>query len=283
VARHLHDARRMTAPVISRLVGIVPTYREGPLAASAINSILPHVDNVVVFDGPVGGGTDAGYETNLREFRKNPRVIIRHGEWKTEAAKRNAMLEYTRRMPTPCWAVYLDADEIFIGAEYVRDLIWAAHVNAPEGQEPTAIPIHITEVDSSVGRIHRLIRMDRLERHVLSMSQLKFFDQETLAVFPVIPVWRPGEPVTEHARPPMQGEPHIHHRSYYRPIDRGKFRLHAQEVDDFNDELLKLGIRPDVPGSMPVHQDPGFIVATEQDAPPQPPADPFGILGGNEQ
>lgn len=265
---------------IARLLGIVPTYREGPLAASAIRSILPHVDNVVVFDGPVGDATDAGHATDLREFRKDSRVIIRTGSWTTEADKRNAMVDYTRRMPTPTWAVYLDADEIFIGAEYIRDLIWAAIVNAPEGQEPTAIPVHITEVDSSVGRIHRLIRMDMLERHVLSMSQLKFIGQETLAVFPVIPVWRPGEPITAFARPPMQGEPHIHHRAYYRPPRRGEYRLHAVEVDDFNEELKRLGINPEVPGSMPVQQDPGFIVAREQDAPPPLP-DPYGILGGD--
>jgi hypothetical protein len=259
--------------VIGRLVGIVATYREGPLAASAIRSILPHVDNVVVFEGPVGDGTDApdAYETDLTAFRKNSRVIIQYGKWQTDADKRNAMLAYTRRMPTPTWAVYLDADEVFIGAEYIRDLIWAAHVNAPDGQRVTAIPVHTTEVDSSVGRIHRLIRMDALERHVLSMSQLKFFDQETLAVFPVIPVWRPGEPVTEFARPPMQGEPHIHHRSYYRPTDRGRLRLHVQEVDDFNAALLE-------PQGFP-RQEVQAVEPAAADLPPQQPiADPFGIL-----
>lgn len=255
---------------IGRLVGIVPTFREGPLAASAIRSLLPAVDNVLVFEGAVGEAPDEGYETELGEFKKNSRVIVRHGVWPGEAAKRNAMLDYTRRFPTPTWGVYLDADEIFLGVEYVRDLIWAAKVNAVEGNEVTAIPIHITEVDSSVGRIHRLIRLDMLERHLLSMSQLKFFGSDIVATFPVIPVWRPGEQVTEHARPPMQGEPHIHHRSYYRPPKRGEYRLHAAEVDDFERLVIEAKdagiVSRDTPvGSVPILQDRGFIVAREHD------------------
>lgn len=252
---------------VARLVGIVPTFREGPLAASAIRSLLPHVDNVLVCEGPVGDAPADGHETDLAEFRKNPRVIVKHGEWQGEAAKRNAMLEYTRRMPAPTWGVYLDADEIFLGAEYIRDLIWAAEVNAEEGREVTAIPVRITEVDSSVGHIHRLIRLDMLERHVLSMSQLQFAGSPIVATFPLIPLWKPGEPISAHARPPMQGEPHIHHRSYYRPPKRGEFRLHAAEVDDFHElerkALTELGITPSHPGFTPVHQDPGFIVARE--------------------
>lgn len=271
---------------ISRLVGIVPTYREGPLAASAIRSLLPHVDNVVVFEGAIGDAPEDGYPTELKEFSKNSRVIVKHGRWAGEAAKRNAMLEYTRRMPTPTWGVYLDADEIFIGAEYVRDLIWAAEVNAMEGRAVTAIPIRITEVDSSVGQVHRIIRLDLLERHVLSMSQLQFKDsQGIVATFPLLPVWRPGEEWDEHHRPPMQGEPHIHHRAYYRPPKRGEYRLHATEVEEFRElereSAERLGIRTNYAG-IPVHQDPGFIVAHERDADADEIAagkrDPFGIL-----
>lgn len=269
--------------MIGRLVGIVPTFREGPLAASAIHSLLPHVDNVVVFEGPVGHApADAGHETQLREFRKNPRVILRAGEWKTEADKRNAMLAYTRKFPSPTWAIYLDADEVMVGAQYVRDYIWAAHTHMQEGHDPTALPIHVQEIDGSVGRIHRIIRMDMLERHVLSMSQLQFMNQSVTAVFPDVPVWRPGEPIrvegNEYKGPPLLGTPFIHHRSYLRPPRRGEYRLHAAEVDDFNAELQRLGIKPEQ--GIPVNQDPGFIVAREQDAPPEQTADPFGLLRG---
>lgn len=257
-------------PTIGRLVGIVPTYREGQLAAAAIRSILPHVDTVIVFEGPVGDATDEGYETDLREFGRNQRVVIRHGAWGVEADKRNAMLEYTRRLPKPTWGLYVDADEVFVGAEYVRDYIWAAQVRN-ENESVTALPVNITEVDGSVGRIHRIIRLDMLERHVLSMSQLQFFGQSFVAVFPVVPVWRPGEPVrvedNEYKGPPLLGTPSIHHRPYYRPPRRGEYRLHAEEIADFNEDLRRLGIKPEAPGMVPVHQDPGFIVAREQEAP----------------
>lgn len=228
------------------LVGIVPTYNEGPLAATAIHSIMDACDTVVVYEGPVGEAPNAGEQTLLDEFKRTPKVIVKHGEWKNETQKRNAMLDFTRRLPTPTWGLYLDADEVFIGAEYVRDYIWAACHNAPEGNETTAIPVMITEVDYSVARAHRLLRLDRLECHLLSMSQLRFFRSNVVPTFPLVHVWRPGDDVTGDAHPPMQGEPHIHHRSYYRPPLRGEFRLHKGEVADWNDmerdALQRLGI-----------------------------------------
>lgn len=258
------------------LVGIVPTYREGPLAMSAINSIAGSCNAVVVFEGPIGDAPLSGTETYFPK-RMPPNVIVRRGQWKNEVHKRNAMLDFTRRYPTPTWGVYLDADEIMIGAEWLADMIYAASGNVPEDESPATIPLLITEVDSSVGRIHRLIRLDLLERHVLSMSQLKFYGSDVVPTFPLLPVWRPGETVTEFARPPMQGEPHIHHRSYYRPRVRTDFRMHKEEIEEFAklEADAKLGIK--VPGMIPVQQDPGFIVASEQGEAP-PPFDPFGLL-----
>lgn len=263
---------------IGRLVGIVPTYREGDLAAGAIRSVLPHVDSVIVFEGPVGDAPDTGDDTNLTEFRKAG-VIVRRSEWATEADKRNAMLEYTRRLPTPTWGVYVDADEVLIGGEYIREYIWAAEQRAEPGREASALPLLISEVDGSIGRVHRVIRLDLLERHVLSMSQLQFKGQSVVATFPVVPVWRPGEPITAdeyggYRGPILSGTPHLHHRAYYRPPVRADYRLHAQEIADFDTQF---GIKSN---AVPVQQDPGFIVATERDAPPPTINDPFGILGG---
>lgn len=262
---------------IGRLVGLVPTYNEGALAAGAIRSLLPHVDNVIVYEGPVGDAPATGDPTDLTEFRRNSRVVVTVGDWETEAGKRNEMLRSTRRMPTPTWGVYLDADEVFVGAEYLREYIWAAEQRAEPGRDTSALPVLISEVDGSVGRVHRIIRLDLLDRHVLSMSQLQFKGQEVIATFPVIPVWRPHEPITAdeyggYRGPILTGTPHIHHRAYYRPPRRGEYRLHAQEIKDFDEQF---GIKSN---AVPVHQDPGFIVAHEQDAPP--PFDPFNILGG---
>src|SRR5438309_10354057 len=117
------------------------------------------------------------------------------------------MLQATRRYPAPVWGVYLDADEILTDAEYVPEMIWAAEQQAEDGNDAASIPMLIQEVDSSVGKVHRIFRLDRLEAHVLSMSQFKFFGQDFVVTLPLIPQWRPGQTVTETSRPPMQGEP----------------------------------------------------------------------------
>lgn len=244
----------------------MPTYREGPLAASAVQSLLPHVDTVLVYDGPVGEPHTDGEVTDRRAIAKNARAVIKYGQWKTEADKRNEMLSYTRRLPKPTWGVYLDADETFIGAQYIRDYIWAATVNRPD-ETVAALPVLITEVDGSVGRAHRIIRLDLLGRHVLSMSQLLFYGSPIVATFPVIPVWRPGEPIAAdesgYRGPVLPGTPSIHHRSYYRPQGRGEHRLHRQEITDFDALVKASGLTPEVAGATPVQQDPGFIVARE--------------------
>jgi hypothetical protein len=257
------------------IVGIIPTYREGPLAAAAVRSLLQCCQSVHVAEGPIGEPTGDGYPTDLKEFAKNPRVAIRHGAWATEIEKRNDMLARTRRYKPPVWGVFLDADEIMVGAEWVPDLIWAGEVNnEAEGRDVATVPLLRVEVDGSVGEITRLVRVDLVERHVLSMSQWKFFSSDVTATFPVSAVWRPGEPMTEIARPPLPGEPHIYHRAYYRPPKRGEHRLYKTEMDDWDalaaDELARLGIRSK-DGLMPVQQDPGFIVASEQEAQAPPP------------
>lgn len=252
---------------MARFVGMLPTYREGPLAASAARTLFECCDVVLSYEGPVGNAPETGDPTEWpRDLQRNSRLIRKHGTWTDEVAKRNAMLDFTRRYDPPVWGVYLDADEILLGARWVPDLVYAAERNAEEGRAVSAIPLLIQEVDYSVGRIHRLIRLDLLKRHVLSMSQMVFFGSEVVVTFPVIPTWRPGQDMTPFQRPPMEGEPHIHHRSYYRPKARTDFRLHKEEANAFLDlerqALARLGFAPDG-GGVPIHQDPGLIVARD--------------------
>lgn len=253
------------------IVGLVPTFREGPLAASAIRSIIDVCNVVITFEGPISeDAPKEGEATSIpTSLLKNQKVIRKEGVWRGEAAKRTAMLESTRRYPKPTWGIYLDADEIFLSSEYVPDLIWANRMHTDEGQEAAALPVMITEVDNSVGRAYRIIRLDELERHVLSMSQLKFFRSDIVATFPLLEVWRPGQPLTAQNRPPMQGEPHIHHRAYYRPPRRGEFRLHQTELAEFHElerqAQERLGIRTPGPAMIPVERrdTPDFIVAKD--------------------
>lgn len=219
------------------IVGMLPTYNEGPLAASAARTLLPCCDVILSYEGPVGNAPNVGLPTTWpKDLARNPTIVRKTGKWASEVAKRNAMLEFTRRYPPPVWGVFLDADEILLGAQWVPDLIFAAEHNAQvEGGERavSAIPLLIQEVDYSVGKITRLIRLDLLEAHILSMSQMLFFGSSIIVTNPVIPMWRPGQAMDEFHRPPMEGEPHIHHRSYYRPADRTGFRLHKEEAKSF--------------------------------------------------
>lgn len=226
------------------IIGLVSTWNEGRLAAGAIRSLLTCCDVVRVCDGPIGDRGDASNPTQLDAFKKEQRVTVTRGAWESEHAKRNAMLAQTRRYPTPTWGVYLDGDEVLVWGEWLPDLIDAATSNAPDGETTASVPILITEVDSSVGRVHRVIRLDLLERHLLSMSQFEFKTFAGVVTLPLLPVWRPGEPVTHTNRPPMQGEPHLHHRAYYRPAKIERERLHTREVADFDRLVAQAGGQP---------------------------------------
>jgi hypothetical protein len=251
----------------------MPTHREGPLAADAIRSMLPACDVVIVNEGPIrGADTTAGEPTILPgDLYKDQRVIFHpwvargNEPWVNEAAKRNHMLERTRRYGSPLWGLYVDADEVLIHPELIPSLVWAAERIVPG---VVSIPLLVTEVDGSVGRIQRLFRLDQLEAHVLSMSQLKFKGIDTVTVFPTIHEWRPGEPVTPTNRQPLQGEPHLHHRSYLRPPVRGEHRLHRVEVADYvaqnREELARLGFTAeDGAAPLPETTPSGLIIARE--------------------
>lgn len=269
------------------IVGLVPTHREGPLAADAVRSLLACCNTVMLTEGPIGGTpSDVGEPTDIGVLRRDSRVLVTaRGKWTTEADKRNGMLERTRRYPPPVWGVYVDADEVLLHGELIPSLIWAAEQQqAGTGNDVTAIPLAVTEIDGSVGRAHRLIRLDRLERHVLSCSQLQFAGQSIVTTFPVVPVWRPGEPLTATNRPPMAGEPHVHHRQYLRPPTRSEHRLHAAEIGDFAEQhrtaLERIGMRPNSAAATPLQNDPtdlDLIVASDA-SDIVPPDDPYGIL-----
>src|SRR6516162_5227207 len=245
------------------IIGMIPTYREGKLARDAINSILPICNVVLVFEGPIRGAPSEGIYSDFSSFRKNSHVIIKDGEWDSEVAKRNAMLDFTRRYPTPTWGIYLDADEVILWPEYIESYIEACDAQSPEGQENAACPLLRVEIDGSIQKLHRIIRLDLLERHILSMSQWKFFGSDMTVTFPAIP----------EERTPNQGEPHIFHRAFLRPPKRGGFRLYEKEIEDFTLleklERDRLGIT-DVPaGAIPVQKD-GVFVPIESENPNAP-------------
>lgn len=246
------------------LVGMIPTYKEGLLARDAINSILPICNTVLVFEGPIKGAPSEGINTVFFSGRKPPpNLVIKNGEWDSEVSKRNAMLEFTRRYKPPVWGLFLDADEVMLWPEYVESYIEACDAQAPEGEVNVACPLLRVEIDGSVQNLKRIIRLDLLERHMLSMSQWKFYGSEIAVTFPAIP----------EERTPNQGEPHIFHRAFLRPQKRGGFRLYEREIEDFQ-ELEKttrerLGITEVPSGAIPKIED--RLIAQQLE-------DPYGIL-----
>lgn len=248
---------------------MIPTYKEGLLARDAINSILDACDTVLVFEGPIKGAPLEGIPSKFYDRKPPPKLVIKNGEWDSEVSKRNAMLEHTRRFKPPVWGLYLDADEVMLWPDYIESYIEACNAQAPEGQENAACPLLRVEIDGSIQKLHRIIRLDLLERHMLSMSQWKFFGSDIAVTFPAIP----------EERTPNQGEPHIFHRAFLRPPKRGGFRLYEREIEDFTLleklERERLGIAGIEPGAIPIQKDGVFVPLEEQEIKPD---DPYGIL-----
>ena len=252
------------------IVGMVPTYKEGKLARDAIYSLISVCDCVLVFEGPIKGAPDSGIDTNFGKPKGalGQKIIRKSGTWNSEVHKRNEMLERTRRFKPPVWGIFLDADEVILWPEYIESYIEACEAQAPEGQSTVNCPLLRVEVDGSIQSVQRIIRLDLLERHVLSMSQWKFFGSDIAVTFPAIP----------SDRSPNMGEPHIFHRAFLRPPKRGDFRLYEREIEDF--QLLekierdRLGIT-DVPaGAIPVQKD-GVFVPIDEGEKNVPPSSPL--------
>lgn len=252
------------------IVGMIPTYKEGKLAIDAINSLLPICKTILVFEGPITGAPSDGIDTDFSYFKKQQKVIVKYGTWKNEIEKRNQMLDYTRRYPAPTWGIYLDADEVILWPEYIESYIEACDAQAPEDQVNVACPLLRVEIDGSVQTLKRIIRLDLLETHLLSMSQWKFVGSDVAVTFPAIP----------SERMPNQGEPHIFHRAFLRPPKRGGFRLYEREIEDFTllEKLERERLGIDTPaGAIPVQKDGAFVPIEK---PAGEPDDPYGILKG---
>ena len=245
------------------IVGMIPTYKEGLLARDAINSVINVCDTILVYEGPIKGAPEEGIPTKFYDRKPPSKLIIKNGSWDSEVSKRNAMLEHTRRYKPPVWGLYLDADEVILWPEYIESYIEACNAQSPEGEVNAACPLLRVEIDGSIQSLKRIIRLDLLERHILSMSQWKFYGSEMTVTFPAIP----------EERTPNQGEPHIFHRAFLRPPKRGGFRLYEKEIEDFTllekIERERLGIT-DVPaGAIPVQKD-GVFVPIESENPNAP-------------
>jgi hypothetical protein len=244
-----------SAPV--KLVGLVSSYMEGGLLESAVAS-LAAFDHVVVFEGPVEGAPPSDVGSTLKI---GPRVSVRHGEWESDAAKRTAMVEWVksrRWLDGETWGLWLDGDELLLWGEYVRDWLGRAVESGDDGNAAAGYPIPLVELDGSVSIcMGKLVRVDLIERYIVSSSFLELVGGRQVGAGNQ-DVWNPvdgptfftnaagvvdGSRELPHwrARPPLQGEPHLLHRSALRSKRRRAERQSAAEERNFRGVDLPIG------------------------------------------
>lgn len=225
------------------IVGLCSSYKEGPLVQAAIGSLLEACDEVLLMEGPAGEPlTEPVPETDLGPFANFPHLTLRDGRWRTDARKRQAMLEWTRQFDPPVWGMIVDADEALCNGlflqHWVRRLDWHEEVNPDV--EYVGRPLRIIEADGAVGWVRgRLLRMDRLVEYKVSTSV--FTVKGSLEPYKgggntpdMIEDWiKPRTPYFEKGQmcldPPLPMEPYLVHLSILRHPWRTGLRLHEQE------------------------------------------------------
>lgn len=228
-----------------KIVGLVSSFREGPMLQTAIRS-LGALDHVLVFEGPVEGNEAAG---PVSVIPRENRVSVVHGAWEDDAAKRTAMVEWVRARrwldDDGTWGLWLDGDEILLWGEYLRDWLAAAvswTEDDPVSNPIVGWPLTLVEMDSSVSWcMGKLVRVDRIARYLVSSSYIELVNGRRATVGNV-PAWNPvdgplqlGPEGRPHwrARPPLHGEPHLLHRWKLRPPSRTVERQSGAEERNY--------------------------------------------------
>lgn len=248
------------------LIGLASTYKEGSLCGHAIQSLAGVCDAVYWLDGPAGEplGDDLP-DSDGGAARHLSRVHYREGRWRTDARKRQALLDWARDSNDgPLWGVILDGDEILMGGEYLRDWLQVLEWEEEQGGGPyLGRPIRGVEMSGAVFWLRgRLLRLDRVREYKISTSVIVnengIEHAEGNHPDSFQRVWRDRHVALEQSEvggkmysvpiygddqvfvgPPVPGEPFILHRPLLRhPLRRGVGRMHVQE----RDELVREGL-----------------------------------------
>lgn len=235
---------------------MVSSYHEGRLVRGAIDSILRvELDRLYIFEGPAGDPLENEStlpESDLRLYEL-PEIVIHQGRWRTDARKRNEMLQRAKSdyPGETIWAIVVDADEVLVGGEYLRDrLAWieasdearGASISNPDNPPMARWPLRLVEHEGTISLITaRVFRADLL----LSI------DHSSSVVTNIGGVqdgWGNYDDVSRHwidawlkaidagkmvAWPPFSCEPHLVHRSNLRHPGRAGLRMSAQESIEF--------------------------------------------------
>lgn len=243
------------------VVGMVSSYKEGALVQSALDSIMRvGLDELYVFEGPAG--EPLGDDVPESEFGCNPwNATLHRGRWRTDARKRNAMLQRVKQdYPGPTWGVVVDADEVLVNGEYLRDrlqsLVWddehkGASPNDPDNPPWARCPLHLVEHDGTMSLITaRVFRCDLLQSIDVSSSVVtnahgvregwgNYAARSALWIEGWLAAIDKG---TMIAWPPLPCEPHIVHRSNLRHPLRKGLRMSDQETREFAAAKKREGI-----------------------------------------
>lgn len=234
-----------------KIVGLVSTYADGWLVASAVESLHGAVDEIAVFDGPVEQALRSEGElheggTPVRTLRKSARVYYERGRWTSDAAKRTALLRWAHSRHAS-WALWLDGDEVLVHGAYLRDL--CDHADARSGPADAAgIMLRIVEFDGSVsGAPARLFRPRPVARFLTGSYEFELRDGTVVAAphrrlcfaggvpFGRAPGTQLPDPELEawlgEYRPPVPGEPCILHRAALRDPARQGYLHRLSEVE----------------------------------------------------
>ncbi len=250
------------------VVGLVSTYREGRLARAAIQSVLQvGLDCLYIYEGPAGDplpNESELPETWLPEEKlsergaaggpdDSARVVIHRGRWRSDGRKRNEMLQ---RVKTDygddiVWAVTVDADEVLLGAEYLRDrLDWIEQSNAhrgasiatPDNPPLSRWPLRLIEHEGSMSvitaRVYRADLLRSIDHSTSIVTNVAGVREgwgnyaDTSKVW--IELWLAAiDRGAMVAWPPLPCEPAILHRSNLRNPARAGLRMSDQETREF--------------------------------------------------
>ena len=241
------------------IVGLCSSYREGPLVQQAVRSLLECCERVLVMEGPAGEPLEA--EVPASELGEYAGLVVsREGRWRTDARKRQAMLEWAQVLPRepgePLWGVIVDADEVLMNAAFLPD--WLRRLDYHEQVNPEAEyvgrPMRLVELDGAVNWVRgRLLRLDRIVEYRVSTSIFTVRTPQGIVTYhgggnvpdSMLDWAKPRATAIEADAmlmlPPLPTEPFLVHRSLLRHPLRSGLRMHEQE----REQLILAGLPVD--------------------------------------
>ncbi len=225
------------------IVGLISSYREGRTVQHAIRTALEACDKVIVVEGPAGPPLEADCPpTDLGAWADDPRVSYHEGRWRSDARKRTAILTNVRELPAPVWGLWLDADEVLVNGEYLRDWTdWIGWQDEADETPTMRIPLRLVELDGSISMCYvKLLRVDLVRSYELSIANLTNthgITEQAGNLHEHISGWMRSHPRAAEGflywpAGPAPCDPYIVHRSMLRHPNRAGLRLHEQEAQE---------------------------------------------------